>query len=71
MELTIDFECPACRRVLARPLAGIALGRREPCTDCGTATELTEHALIEFRKRLHLACGDPHAASAGQREEER
>lgn len=59
MELTIDFECPACRKVLPRPVADIALGRGNPCAGCGTATELTEHGLIEFRRRLQRACAPP------------
>jgi len=56
MELTIDFECPACRKVLPRPVADIALGSRKPCAGCGTETELTEHGLIEFRRRLQRVC---------------
>ncbi len=52
MDLSINFECPECRTIHSRNVTEIALGKRQDCLSCGSPTELTEHGLEEFRRRL-------------------
>lgn len=52
MELSIDFECPQCRKVQPLKVADLSPGRRRICHACGTATELTEGGLAELARHL-------------------
>lgn len=52
MDLSIDFECPECRKVQSKKLADLSPGRRQACLACGTPTELTESGLEELKHRL-------------------
>jgi hypothetical protein len=52
MELSVDYECPACRKVMPRSLDLLSPGEERTCADCGTATELTAAGLAGLRQRL-------------------
>ncbi|HEY7745161.1 MAG TPA: hypothetical protein VIA07_02405, partial [Desulfuromonadales bacterium] len=57
MDLSIDFECPECRKVHSKKLADLSPGRRQACLACGTPTELTVSGLKELKHRLRESVG--------------
>lgn len=60
MDLSIEFECPECRKVQPLKIADLSLGKRRGCLDCGAATELTEGSLEALQRSLQeLPMPDP------------
>jgi hypothetical protein len=52
MDLSINFECPECRKVQPLKVADLSPGRSRVCHDCGAATELTDVGAAELERRL-------------------
>lgn len=52
MELSIDYECPACRKIIPRQLNALSLGEARACADCGATAELTAEGLVRLRHRI-------------------
>jgi hypothetical protein len=52
MDLSINFECPECRKVQPLKMADFSPGQKRTCHDCGAATELTEAGVVELEFRL-------------------
>lgn len=62
MDLSINFECPECRKVQLLKIVDLAPGRNRSCRHCGTPTELTEAAVAELACRLRSFFNGEHPA---------
>ena len=56
MELSIAFECPACRKILRYRLLDLKPGDRRECPLCRTPTVLTAQSLQTLRQDLQIFC---------------
>lgn len=56
MELSVDFECPACRKTLRYRLLDLKPGDRRQCPGCRTPAILTARSLRTLRQDLQIYC---------------
>jgi hypothetical protein len=52
MELSVDYQCPACRRIIPREVKCLSPREVRACSECGTETELTLEGLAGLRRRV-------------------
>lgn len=56
MALSIDYECPQCRKKLAQEFQDITPGKPRECTDCKLPVRLTDRSLQGFERSLREYC---------------
>jgi ribosomal protein L37AE/L43A len=56
MELTIDYECPQCKKSYLQRFADISPGKLRKCARCGATVVLTIEGLRGFERALAAYC---------------
>ena len=51
-KLTIDLECPSCRRKFKQKLEGMRPGRSRTCPHCGTTIEFSGDDASEIQRAV-------------------
>ncbi|AMV73192.1 hypothetical protein JCM30471_16010 [Desulfuromonas carbonis] len=56
MGLSIDFECPQCKKAVHRDLSDLSPSQRSRCPECATPVELSSLGLRNFQQALQDYC---------------
>ncbi|MBE0595666.1 MAG: hypothetical protein IH614_00190 [Desulfuromonadales bacterium] len=56
MDLSIDYQCPACGKVLPLKLTEVAPGKLRKCSSCSTPVVLTDGGLQSLQRQLEEFC---------------
>lgn len=56
MELTIDYECPQCKKSFIQRFDELSPGKARVCPRCGTPLVLTIEGLRGFGRALEVYC---------------